>query len=53
MGLKRGGIKGLEGLGREDWRGVMRGYLGKVKSTVGVGMEESQLLSEFTLQPYS
>ena len=38
MGLKRGGIKGLEGLGREDWvgnRGIWEGYLGKVKSTVG------------------
>ena len=58
MGLECGGIKGLVGVGvgREDWvgnRGIWEGYLGKVKSTVGVGKEESQLLSEFTLQPYS
>ena len=38
MGFKCGGIKGLEGVGREEWvgsRGIWEGYLGKVKSTVG------------------
>ena len=38
MGLKRGVIKGLEGVWREDWvgnRGIWEGCLGKVKSTVG------------------
>ena len=38
MGLECGGIKGLEGVGREDWvgnRGIWEGYIGKVKSTVG------------------
>ena len=49
MGLKCGGIKGLEGLGRVDW------VVGKKyrRCSLGVGMEESQLLSEFADCPFS
>ena len=49
MGLECGCIKGLEGLGRVDW------VVGKKyrRCSLGVGMEESQLLSGFTLHPYS
>ena len=56
MGLECGGIKGLEGMGREDIEGVWGVYREGEKYrrwVVGVGMEESQLVSEFTLQPYS
>ena len=49
MGLKRGGIKGLEGLGREDW------VVGKKyrRCSLGVGMEESQLIFLFSQRPIS
>ena len=49
MGLKRGGIKGLEGVGREDW------VVGKKyrRCGLGVGMEEAQLISEFADDPFS
>ena len=45
MGLECGSIKDLEGLGgRIGWLG---------RNTVGVGMEESQLISEFADCPFS
>ena len=45
MGLECGSIKGLEGVG---------GWIYTVsKSTVGVGKEESQLISEFSNRPFS
>ena len=52
MGLKRGGINGLEGLGGSIGGQCVVGNIGR-RCVVGVGMEESQLVSEFTLQPYS
>ena len=52
MGLKRGSVKGLVGVGRgleED----IGGYIYHLKSIVGVGKEESQLISEFADCPFS
>lgn len=49
MGLECGSIKGLEGLGREDW------VVGKKyrRCGLGVGMEESQLIFLFSQRPFS
>ena len=52
MGLECGGIKGLVGMGSGLERD-MGGYIYHLKSTVGVGMEESQLISEFSNRPFS
>ena len=56
MGLECGGIKGLEGVGRKDIGGVWGVYREGEKYrrwVVGVGMEESQLISEFADDPFS
>ena len=56
MGLKCGGIKGLEGVGREDIEGVWGVFREGEKYrrwVVGVGKEESQLISEFADAPIS
>ena len=49
MGLECSSIKGLEGLGG-DWRGLVKRSR---RCSLGVGMEESQLISEFAKRPIS
>ena len=52
MGLECGGIKGLEGVGRGLERDIGE-YIYHLKSIVGMGKEESQLISKFADCPFS
>ena len=52
MGLECGSIKGLEGLER-DVEGWNRRVKRSRRCVVGVGKEESQLISEFADDPIS